>query len=221
MGDIHLKLFAKEWVCLCNLTVKTCCSEDIVLLLYFHVCMCLGILSSSSFGARWSLCHCMNYHHTLYACETKETIRNLSYWISRPEDTMNKNGDNLVNALDALPFTGGVSNSACMLLVKKGKLPIHYQGQRTNMRFWGDGAFLKFCSMSWHDTSKMSDFIFEYEAIENIPLNSFLLRTPAYLKYFLILSCVRKSFIMPPFEKGGAYCFAHVGRYVGRYVGIP
>ena len=28
-----------------------------------------------------------------------------------------------------------------------------------------------------------------------------------------------------PFEKGGAYCFAHVGRYVGmsvgRYVGIP
>ena len=24
---------------------------------------------------------------------------------------------------------------------------------------------------------------------------------------------------MPPFEKGGAYCFAHVGRYVGRYVG--
>ena len=34
---------------------------------------------------------------------------------------------------------------------------------------------------------------------------------------------------MPPFEKGGAYCFAHVGRYVGRsvgmsvgrYVGIP
>ena len=31
--------------------------------------------------------------------------------------------------------------------------------------------------------------------------------------------------IMPPFEKGGAYCFAHVGRYVGRsvgrYVGSP
>ena len=34
---------------------------------------------------------------------------------------------------------------------------------------------------------------------------------------------------MPPFEKGGAYCLAHVGRYVGRsvgmsvgrYVGIP
>ena len=30
---------------------------------------------------------------------------------------------------------------------------------------------------------------------------------------------------MPPFEKGGAYCFAHVGRYVGRsvgrYVGSP
>ena len=29
---------------------------------------------------------------------------------------------------------------------------------------------------------------------------------------------------MPPFEKGGAYCFAHVGRYVGmsvgRYVGL-
>ena len=24
---------------------------------------------------------------------------------------------------------------------------------------------------------------------------------------------------MPPFEKGGAYCFAHVGRYVGRSVG--
>ena len=23
---------------------------------------------------------------------------------------------------------------------------------------------------------------------------------------------------MPPFEKGGAYCFAHVGRYVGRSV---
>ena len=31
--------------------------------------------------------------------------------------------------------------------------------------------------------------------------------------------------IMPPFEKGGEYCFAHVGRYVGmsvgRYVGSP
>ena len=30
---------------------------------------------------------------------------------------------------------------------------------------------------------------------------------------------------MPPFEKGGAYCFAHVGGYVGRlvgrYAGIP
>ena len=30
---------------------------------------------------------------------------------------------------------------------------------------------------------------------------------------------------MPPFEKGGAYCVAHVGRYVGRsvrgYVGSP
>ena len=25
---------------------------------------------------------------------------------------------------------------------------------------------------------------------------------------------------MPPFEKGGAYCFAHVGRYVGQYVGL-
>ena len=25
--------------------------------------------------------------------------------------------------------------------------------------------------------------------------------------------------IYAPFEKGGAYCFAHVGRYVGRYVG--
>ena len=24
----------------------------------------------------------------------------------------------------------------------------------------------------------------------------------------------------PPFEKGGAYCFAHVGRYVGRSVGM-
>ena len=24
---------------------------------------------------------------------------------------------------------------------------------------------------------------------------------------------------MPPFEKGGAYCVAHVGRYVGRSVG--
>ena len=24
-----------------------------------------------------------------------------------------------------------------------------------------------------------------------------------------------------PFEKGGAYFIAHVGRYVGRYVGIP
>ena len=24
---------------------------------------------------------------------------------------------------------------------------------------------------------------------------------------------------MPPFEKGGAYCFAHVGRYVGMSVG--
>ena len=26
--------------------------------------------------------------------------------------------------------------------------------------------------------------------------------------------------IMPPFEKGGAYCFAPVGRYVGMYVGM-
>ena len=29
------------------------------------------------------------------------------------------------------------------------------------------------------------------------------------------------SVIMPPFEEGGAYCVAHVGRYVRRYVGIP
>ena len=25
---------------------------------------------------------------------------------------------------------------------------------------------------------------------------------------------------MPPFEKGGAYCFAHVGRYVGMSVAL-
>ena len=25
-------------------------------------------------------------------------------------------------------------------------------------------------------------------------------------------------FIMPPFKEGGAYCVAHVGRYVGRSV---
>ena len=25
--------------------------------------------------------------------------------------------------------------------------------------------------------------------------------------------------LYPPFDKGGAYCFAHVGSYVGRYVG--
>ena len=29
-----------------------------------------------------------------------------------------------------------------------------------------------------------------------------------------------KIIFMPPFEKGGAYCFAHVGRYVGRWVGM-
>ena len=28
-------------------------------------------------------------------------------------------------------------------------------------------------------------------------------------------------FFMPPFEKGGAYCFAHVGRYVARSVCPP
>ena len=27
-------------------------------------------------------------------------------------------------------------------------------------------------------------------------------------------------FYAPPFEKGGAYCFAPVGRYVGMYVGM-
>ena len=27
-------------------------------------------------------------------------------------------------------------------------------------------------------------------------------------------------FIMPPFEEGGAYCFAHVGRYVCMLVGM-
>ena len=26
--------------------------------------------------------------------------------------------------------------------------------------------------------------------------------------------------ILPPFENGGAYCFAPVGRYVGMYVGM-
>ena len=30
---------------------------------------------------------------------------------------------------------------------------------------------------------------------------------------------VRPSVFMPPFEKGGAYCFAPVSRYVGRSVG--
>ena len=28
------------------------------------------------------------------------------------------------------------------------------------------------------------------------------------------------TLIMPPFEKGGAYCFAHVSRYVGRSVSL-
>ena len=31
---------------------------------------------------------------------------------------------------------------------------------------------------------------------------------------------VLQIMFMPPFEKGGAYCFAHVGRYVGQYVGM-
>ena len=31
-------------------------------------------------------------------------------------------------------------------------------------------------------------------------------------------SVLQTSIFMPPFETGGAYCFAHVGRYVGRYV---
>ena len=30
----------------------------------------------------------------------------------------------------------------------------------------------------------------------------------------------RDYIFMPPFEKGGAYCFAHVGRYVGMSVGM-
>ena len=30
---------------------------------------------------------------------------------------------------------------------------------------------------------------------------------------------VYATIFMAPFEEGGAYCFAHVGRYVNRYVG--
>ena len=32
-----------------------------------------------------------------------------------------------------------------------------------------------------------------------------------------IFKCI---IFMPPFEKGGAYCFAPVGRYVSMYVGM-
>ena len=38
---------------------------------------------------------------------------------------------------------------------------------------------------------------------------------------FVPLGQPRPSYFYAPFEKGGAYCFAHVGRYVGRYVGSP
>ena len=48
------------------------------------------------------------------------------------------------------------------------------------------------------------------------------------VKYILLLysfSLRLSAIFMPPFEKGGAYCFAHVGRSVCRsvcrYVGIP
>ena len=40
-----------------------------------------------------------------------------------------------------------------------------------------------------------------------------------YLWYFLMRERVFFHIFMPPFEKGGAYCFAPVCRYVGRYVG--
>ena len=47
--------------------------------------------------------------------------------------------------------------------------------------------------------------------------------------YGLSWKCYMYTVIMPPFEEGGVYCFAHVrlsvgmsvGRYVGGYVGSP
>ena len=35
----------------------------------------------------------------------------------------------------------------------------------------------------------------------------------------LTAKSITSAIFMPPFEKGEAYCFAHVGRYVGRSVG--
>ena len=39
-------------------------------------------------------------------------------------------------------------------------------------------------------------------------------------KHYYIINLHTGIFIMPPFEKGGAYCFAPVCRYVGMYVGM-
>ena len=46
-----------------------------------------------------------------------------------------------------------------------------------------------------------------------------------YTLYVLRLNCwinpqCETYYAPPPFEEGGAYCYAHVGRYVGRSVSL-
>ena len=64
-----------------------------------------------------------------------------------------------------------------------------------------------------------------------VQFNWSISKTCSWFTHFLLLLSVpyTSNIFMPPFEKGGAYCFAHVGRYVGmsvgmsvgRYVGSP
>ena len=108
--------------------------------------------------------------------------------------------------------------------------PILYFGSRnhTGIKIWtwdSTVSLPSFDSIAIHIQVKISD--------SGQTLHLLLHRTGIPCNRIKISSSVKENsttvlygrIFMPPFEKGGAYCFAHVGRSVGmsvgRYVGSP
>ena len=52
-----------------------------------------------------------------------------------------------------------------------------------------------------------------------LPPESYVVFLTTLVRYYNLFLLWQRIF-MPPFEKGGAYCFAHVGRSVCRSVGM-
>ena len=77
-------------------------------------------------------------------------------------------------------------------------------------------AFRTVMEIDAHGTYNVSKVV--YDKFMKVRSNLFM-----YFSWINAM-CVKLTFysfvFMPPFEKGGAYCFAHVGRYVGRSVGM-